>query len=376
MATRMTREQAAQAAASELEAIETQPTGVVVSLPDTNALDEDAQEVADRFDAALASPESERMTVKIYRVSESTGKLEYAQDLTRHQFDRPDMLDTIRRTWGAGEYEFRLIGSKGIIARRRQSVAQPLGPIPETATAPGSDALAMVLQTIAQGQQRLLEALQSRPDPMAQMTSMLGLAKLMREAFSQPPAPAAPASDPLSMVREVMSVIKETRNAVKEIAEEEAAPPADPLAAIVPQALQALTSLTQSQGANNQPVQPLAPIQIPQPVNIPPPNNMQQTTEHQANPAPQVQETPEQMMIRGCIEDLCDMAARNDPIEKGGEYIADKVPDELLSYMDNRYWFELVAGAYPIVKAHEDWIRKAKAHADTLLREDDTPDAS
>lgn len=374
MATRMTREQATQAAATELEAIEAQPTGVVVSLPETNSLDEDAQEVADRFDAALASPESERMTVKIYRVSDATGKLEYAQDLTRHQFDRPDMLETIRRTWGAGEYEFRLIGSKGIIARRRQSVAQPLGPIPEATAAPNSDALAVIVQTIAQGQQRLLEALQSRPDPMADMARMMQMAKLMREAFA-PATPAAPASDPLSMVREVMSVIKETRNAVKEIAEEEAAPPTDPLAAIVPQALQALTSLTQSQNANNQPVQPLAPIQIPQPVNVPPPNNMQQPIEHQANPAPQVQETPEQMMIRGCIEDLCDMAARNDPIEKGGEYIADKVPDELLSYMDNRYWFELVAGAYPIVKPHEDWIRKAKAHADTLLRDDGTPDA-
>lgn len=384
MATRQTREQAAQTLAAELEAIEAQPSGVAVSLPDTLSEDEaEAQEVADRFEAALSSPEADQMTVKVYRVNDQSGKLDYCQDLTRHQFDRADILNVIRQTWGAGEFEFRLINRTGIKARRRQSIAQPIGAIPDVSAPQNNDVLNTVIQTLANGQQRILEALQARPDPMAQLAQMATMAKLMREAFGPVNTAPAPApADPLQMVSQVMTMIKETRTAVKELAEEETAPPADPLMAMLPKALEAITALA----PKSQPVAPLQPIPAPQITAIPTPQTISQNTAQpvaqpiaenpvtvQPEAAPDAtpaDETPEQMFVRTSIEHLCKLAADNEPPEKGGEFIADVLPDEMLAYMKHPAWFELVAKVFPIIAPYEEWMRAAKAHADTLIAEE------
>lgn len=378
MATRQTREQAAQTLAAELEAIEAQPSGVAVSLPDTLSEDEaEAQEVADRFEAALSSPEADQMTVKVYRVNDQSGKLDYCQDLTRHQFDRADILNVIRQTWGAGEFEFRLINRTGIKARRRQSIAQPIGAIPDVSAPQNNDVLNTVIQTLANGQQRILEALQARPDPMAQLAQMATMAKLMRDAFG--PVNSAPV-DPLQMVSQVMTMIKETRTAVKELAEEETAPPADPLMAMLPKALEAITALA----PKSQPVAPLQPIAAPQITAIPTPQSISQNTvqpvaenpvSSQAEVTPAatpVDETPEQMFVRTSIEHLCKLAADNEPPEKGGEFIADVLPDEMLAYMKHPAWFELVAKVFPIIAPYEEWMRAAKAHADKIIAEEDS----
>lgn len=378
MATRQTREQAAQTLAAELEAIEAQPSGVAVSLPETLSEDElEAQEVADRFEAALSSPEADQMTVKVYRVNDQSGKLDYCQDLTRHQFDRADILNVIRQTWGAGEFEFRLINRTGIKARRRQSIAQPIGAIPDVSAPQNNDVLNTVIQTLANGQQRILEALQARPDPMAQLAQMATMAKLMRDAFG--PVNSAPV-DPLQMVSQVMTMIKETRTAVKELAEEETAPPADPLMAMLPKALEAITALA----PKSQPVAPLQPIAAPQITAIPTPQSISQNTvqpvaenpvSSQAEVTPAatpVDETPEQMFVRTSIEHLCKLAADNEPPEKGGEFIADVLPDEMLAYMKHPAWFELVAKVFPIIAPYEEWMRAAKAHADKIIAEEDS----
>ncbi|TXH48428.1 MAG: hypothetical protein E6Q97_24820 [Desulfurellales bacterium] len=341
---------------------------MAVSLPETLSEDElEAQEVADRFEAALSSPEADQMTVKVYRVNDQSGKLDYCQDLTRHQFDRADILNVIRQTWGAGEFEFRLINRTGIKARRRQSIAQPIGAIPDVSAPQNNDVLNTVIQTLANGQQRILEALQARPDPMAQLAQMATMAKLMRDAFG--PVNSAPV-DPLQMVSQVMTMIKETRSAVKELAEEESAPPADPLMAMLPKALDAISVLSSKQ---NTPVQPLQPIAAPSIVPIPKPENAAPVTTPQPEAEPQpVEETAEQMFVRTSIEHLCKLAADNEPPEKGGEFIADVLPDEMLTYMKHPAWFELVAKVFPIIAPHEAWIRAAKAHADKIIAEEDS----
>lgn len=349
---------------------ETNPTGVVVRVDgddDDETLSDDeveAQSVVDRFQAALQSSEADTLNIKVYRINNTTGKTEYCQDMTRFQFDRPDVLDLVRNRWGAGEYEFRLIGSRGIVARRRQSIAEPLTPVQALQENPQvGGAFESVIRMMAEGQQKILEALQNRPDPMAQMTQMLTMAKLMKEAFGPSPN-AAPAGDPMMMVTQVFEMVKSAKSAVKELADEDTAPPADPMMAMIPQALEAIKAIGgQRQQTPLQPIQmPAAPIQpITPPVE-------HQTVTVQSEPEP-IKETPEQMLVRSSIETLCIMAEKNEDIEKGAEFIADTVPDEMLGYMKLHNWFDLVAQFFPIVTPHREWIEKAKARADELLKD-------
>ena len=75
--------------------------------------------------------------------------------------------------------------------------------------------------------------------------------------------------------------------------------------------------------------------------------------------------------MRGTIEDLCQISIDRKPASAGAEFIFESLPDSLIPMMSNRYWFEIIAMKFPLIKQHEAWIREAKAGADKLFAEDE-----
>lgn len=361
--------------------------GVPVSGRGTNPIDaiDDADEaetdaVVGRFVAALSSPSADRMRIKVYKANESSGKLDYCRDMMPAQFQASDTFERIREEWGAGEFEFRLIGDQGIVRRIRQSIANPIGRGTASPTpAPQNEGIAQALAMLAQSQTAILQALQQRPDPQVAMMQSMQMMKMMREIVAPAAAPPAPTVDPMTMFSQVVGMIRESKKTIQEFTEDEREEK-DPLAATLPKLVEAASALVLQ---NNRAPQVAAPVQLPASVT-----HNRATDATPAAPVAPVESVPAidsnaidmndpaMLMIRGAIEDLIDMAKRGESPEKGGEYIADKVPDELLDYMDNRYWFEVVVQLFPALREHETWVRAAKAHADTLFAADDGGDDS
>lgn len=352
--------------------------GVPVSTRATNADaidadDDDATEsLISQFVGALSEPAADRLRVKVYRINDVSGKLEYCRDMLPGQFKAPDMLERLRVDWGPGEYEFRLIGSAGIMKRLRQSVANPLGPVAAIAApAQSSDAMAQALAMLAQGQNAIIEALNRRPDPREEMRANLEMLALMRNAFAPAAAPAAPALDPMAMFSQVVGMIRESKKTIAEFADDEREEK-DPLGAAIPKLIETASALVLKANAP----QPMPTIAAPASLSTPrenpeeviPQSDVTEETADMTNPA--------MLLLRGYVDDLLDMIARNETPEKGGEYIAQNIPEEFDAYLTNRYWFEFIAANFPQLTQHEAWVRAAKAHADKLMSDPEENDAA
>ncbi len=362
--------------------IEPEPT------PDPEADDENA--LVDRMRAMMAQTPGDRIYLKLYRKNPQSRALDWCCDYRPEEFETGGM-QMIRDVYGAGNFQLRLIGPKGVIKQVDLSLA------PEPANAVSSPVtqnseLAQVLRGMQETQNAMLAALTNRPDPMAEMQRTLALVGAMREAFgitNQAPV-TAPQPNPLAQLGEALALVRGLKSTAKELADDEPkTDPADPMSLLATLAPQVIELVKGNQAGNVATAQHFPPIQ---PMQLPP------SIEHAPNPAPEhrgenghiepdtqpaalpvnAPETPESLYMRGIIEDLLQLAIDGKPASEGGEFIHEKLPDELLAFMGHRYWFEMVAMRFPIIKPHEKWIREAKAEADKLFEEDerepDTPD--
>lgn len=351
--------------------------------PETTDAEEDEQTLLEKMQALLADTPADKVRIKLYRVPKPGAidrRFLWCQDYTPDEFADSD-LEGIRAKWGPGDYQLRLIGSRGVVKAQTVSIAAPSTPAASTGQ---PSEIAQAIAMLAENQARMLEALTHRPDPQASMRETLTLMTLMRDAMginTQNAAPAAAAPNPMEMMREVFSMVREAKSAAKELASEEGGEPAptDPLA-MLPKLLD-LVGGAMKQGAA-QPAQMLPPLQIPQTVAAAPmpsvntdpsiQNNLVSSPQTQSQPVKQM--TAEQIMIMGNIDTLCRMADAGIDPQKGGEYIADNLPDDLLDHLEHPQWFELVSGIFPQLKPREQWIRAAKEHADKLLAADGADD--
>lgn len=343
-----------------------QPIPGTRQLLQTAPAEDSEQTVVDRLRAVMATTPADRVRVKVYRIDPKTpGRLTWCQDYTPAEFEQGD-LAMIRETWGPGAYQIRIIGATGIAARSDVSISAPLivNPAPAPQAAPDSG-VAQALQMLAETQTHILRALQERPDPAAQMMQNLEMLKLMREAMGPTPAQApsaAPVSSPVTQLTEMLQTMKLLREAAQDIAPSKDDEPS--LMTMVPGVLELVKTAMQP-GASSAPA-------LPQPIVIP------QSIEHPArNPAPlPTPETTEVqpmgiLILRGLLQQLIAIADKGESPEVGGEYIADKLPDEIIEYLDLPNWFEILASFAPDVKRHEAWIVAAKNHADVLLTAED-----
>lgn len=337
--------------------------------------DDDDLSIVEKFRVALGETPTDKARVRLFRIAPESGNLEFCRDMTMGQFLVSDMLERVRGEWGAGEFEFMLIGPRGTLKRARHRIAAPFGPAPVSSpatNAPQNDALAQALMMLAQGQQSIVEALTRRPDPREEMKAQLEMLAAMRAAFQPAAAPAAPAVDPMSMFSQVVGMIRESKKTIAEFADDEREEK-DPLGAAIPKLIDTASALVLKANAP----QPVPMIAAPASLSMPRENPAPEPI-----PQPEVSESetdmtnPAMLLLRGYVDDLLDMIARNEPPEKGGEYIAENIPEEFDAYLTNRYWFEFIAANFPQLAQHETWVRAAKAHADKLMSEPEEGDAA
>ena len=149
-------------------------------------IEDDEDSILERL-RSTQGEERDRMKVKVYRKVPGGTGLEWCTDYTVGEWEEGDIA-RVRQEWGPGNYELRVVsqGKRGILLRDHFRIAQVTRgePVPAPAPAPQSSELADVVRMLAEGQQRILEAVSQRPDPAAQLQSTLGLMVSMREAGS------------------------------------------------------------------------------------------------------------------------------------------------------------------------------------------------
>jgi hypothetical protein len=329
-------------------AAEAMPLQVIPDEPD------DEESVLDRI-RSLGGDDRDRMRIKIYRKT-SAGQLEWCTDYTVSEWEEGDVA-RVRGDWGSGTYEMRVVigGRPGIRYREVFRIAADTKPAaaPAPAAAQSSE-LADVVRMLAEGQQRILEAVSQRPDPTAQLQGTLALMVSMREAMglNVPPAPPPAASDPGAMLGQLVGAIRQLREVASEVA-----PPApdsdNPLSMLGQIAEVVKLGMTQQAAP-----QAMPPVQIP--------------ASFEDQPTPEGgQEMFGILVLRGQLGKLVEMAQAGKPIEEGAQFVADNLPDDLLSYLPLPNIMDILGAANPRVREHEAWMLAVRDRAVLILAEDD-----
>lgn len=355
--------------------------------PDEEPEQSEEESIVEQMKALMAEVPSAVVRIKLYKLPKpGSGKssFEWCEDFNPMTFQSLDWQE-IRARWGAGTFQLRLIGPRGVVKSQTVEIAAPSYPLMNPAQpATGHSEIGAVLQALAENQARMLEAITQRPKETDQLRETLALMAAMREAMGLTAAPAA-APNPMEMMKEVFAMVREAKSAAKELADE--TPPADPddPMAMVGKLLPLITAAVQQPQA-----QPVPALQIPpaiaRPISAPfPPTDQPAATvapvahnpvsQPVTNEGPQ-EMTPAQIMIGIHIGALQSMARAGIAPDIGGEYIAANLPDDLLEHIDNPQAVDMVLNAFPILKPYESWARAAFAEAKKILDEELGPDGS
>jgi hypothetical protein len=349
--------------------------------------DEIEETATDRVASMLAGINGlDRAELKVYKIKD--GSLEYCQGFKPEQFEEGN-FDLLRDRFGHGEFELRLYATHpqtrkfGIRSKLRVKMSE-VNKAAMTDSLPSG--LAQVLGTIAQGQDRMLDALvqmkqQPQKDPMEEMTKMLSMMTMMRQAMGMDGQQRSGSS-----IGEIVEAIRELRSAADEVSPQREEP--ETMMAMLPKVLD-IVSAGMSKGQPQAQPEPEAfhPVELP-PVFAQAPQQSQAQPEPQAPPAYQpnpepepTQTTPqseEQMQfgkylfkLRAYLSALVDMATKAIPPEKTAEFVVDKLPDELLEIMELPNWFEQLAAVAPEVKNHEVYLRQVRDLALGMLEFED-----
>ena len=335
--------------------------------------DEPIEETAtDRVAAMMsgAGPD-ERAEVKVYRIN--SGQLEYCAGYKPDEFESGN-FDLLRDRFGAGVYELRLYAtnptSKKFAVRQKLRVTIVEDKHAITSSGLGNG-MAQVLQTIAQGQQQMLEALvsiKSAPakDPMEEMTKMLTMMATMREAMGM----NQPQGREKSSIGEIVSAIRELRGAADEIAPQDKEP--DGLMSVLPKMLELVSKGQESQQASQQMAQ-FPPVQLPPSFQAP----AQPEPQEQPQAQPVTQEESDMKMftaikLKSYLKTLIDLAVKKTPVTTAAEFVYEKIPDELIEIMALENWFDLLSFVAPDVKDHKEWLQQVRDTALAMFEEAET----
>ncbi|NBO26893.1 MAG: hypothetical protein EBU96_08920 [Actinobacteria bacterium] len=321
--------------------------------------------------------DDERAEVKVYRVRD--GQLEYCRGFKPDEFETGN-FDMLRDRFGAGLYELRLYATNPtnkkftIRSKLRVTIAED-----RIETSPGaqlSGGMAQVLQTIAQGQQQMLEALvsikQAPPkDSMEEMGKMLTMMAAMREAFGM----NQPQGREKSSIGEIVSAIRELRGAAEEISPPSEKEP-DGLMSVLPKMLELVSKGQESQQAAQQAAQ-FPPVQLPASFQAPEqPNPAQFTQQPEQAPAPTQDEADMKVLtmikLKSYLKTLVDMAVKVTPVDLAAEFVYEKIPDDLIEIMALDNWFDLLAAVAPDVKDHKEWLQKVRDKALSMFEDAET----
>ena len=314
---------------------------------------------------------ADRAEIKVYRMN--AGQMEYCQGFKPTEFEDGN-FDMLRDRFGAGEYQIRLYAEHPIHKKMgvRNSVKIKIAENRMDTTTGGlGNGMAQVLQTIAQGQQQMLEALvsikQAPPkDSMEEMGKMLTMMATMREAMGM----NQPQGREKSSIGEIVSAIRELRGAADEIAPQDKEP--DGLMSVLPKMLELVSKGQESQQASQQMAQ-FPPVQLPPSFQAP----AQPEPQEQPQAQPVTQEESDMKMftaikLKSYLKTLIDLAVKKTPITTAAEFVYEKIPDELIEIMALENWFDLLSFVAPDVKDHKEWLQQVRDTALAMFEEAET----
>ena len=327
--------------------------------------------------------------VKLYRIV--NGAMEFCDDMTPEDFEAGGML-MIRKSWGPGAYQIRVIGNRtdrngrpqrNILARDNFKIA----PEPATASTPAQNSeLSQVLALMAQQNQAnalqlqaIMEKLAERPaapDPMAQFQNMMGMLATARELFKSDAPPPAPQSSKSSL-GEIVDAMRELRGVASEIL-----PPPEsdnPIMATIGPVLEIVKAgMERNAQAPALPApQPFPAIQVPQtlaPIQQAP-RVIRQPQQPQPQQGQQPMNIPEEFApLIAVLDELLARATRGDDPAASAEYICDSLDDQALDLLEQPMWWALLSFQIPRVRPHQAWLTAARDAAIALLYADDSAD--
>jgi len=318
----------------------------------------------------------ERAELNVYRII--NGAREYCQKYSPGEFEE-GTFDLLRDRFGPGEYELRLYAThpetrKFVV---RSSTRIKIAEHRQTEAAPSNinNGLAQLLQTIAQGQQQMLSALveiKQTPakDPMEEMTKMLSMMTMMREAMGVNQQPREKSS-----ISEIVGAIKELKGAAQEFTPEKEEP--DTLISMLPKVLELVSQGQQAQ-QNQVQHQMMPPVDIPQSMMPQYQAAPEQNPIEQAAPATTTEENDMKALtflkLRSYLKTMTDMAEANKTIAEGAEFVCNKLPDDLIEIMLLDNWYTLLSAAAPEVAKHEKWVKTVRDAAIEMFDIEDEAD--
>lgn len=319
--------------------------------------------LADRIRAMSTHEDIDRVKVKVYRRIPGRTTLEWCADYSVPDYEQGE-LAMLRDDWGPGDYQIRVYSAgRGIMLRDDIRVAASLrrnNPEPTPAPAPAQTSeLAEVVRMLAEGQSRILEALQSRPDPTAQLQQTLGLMSTMREAMglNNPPPPPPPASDPGAMLGQLVGAIRTLREVSQEVAPP--APDTDNPLSMLPQVLDLVkTGMGQQQHPPMLGHEPVQPLQVP--------GTFANADDHEGDDDMRMPNLG-MLALRGQLAKLVKMAQAGEDPKAGGLFVAEHLPDELIPALRSEAWFEMMQPFYAGIVHFKPWLTEARAEAIRLL---------
>ena len=309
-------------------------------------------DIATRLRAVFAKAPGENVKVSLFRTDPRSRKLEWCENYSPDQIE-DGAFDLVREAWGPGHYEIRAYGKKALLTRQELNIApRPEGAriIQPAAPSRELEALAQALQTIAQGQTAILQALtnQPAPAPPPSMKEMLETMVLMRTAMGEG-ASKAPQQSQSAALKEMV----ETMRTLKEVAGEVAPKEQDDSPTALLGSL--LDVVKTGLGARqSQQLQPMPMLQQPA--------SMQDES---------TEENPMfKLLMQGAAAKLIGLAQSSADPKEGGQFVYETLPDEIVGFLKMPNWFEMLAQFSPELAQHRTWVEAAKARADTLFAAD------
>jgi hypothetical protein len=190
-----------------------------------------------------------------------------------------------------------------------------------------------------------------------------------------------------SSISEIVGAIRELRSAADEVSPQREEP--ETMMAMLPKVLDIVSAgMGKAQAQQQQqPEQPgFQPVQLPAsfyqpeqsseqvpetptaPAPGPIPQNQQPQTEDEVNHLKYI------FKLRSYLSALVDFAVKLAPAETTAQFVVDKLPDELIEIMELPNWFEQLAQVAPEVQKHEEYLRKVRDLALSMIDYEDEPE--
>jgi len=174
-------------------------------------------------------------------------------------------------------------------------------------------------------------------------------------------------AQPRSQITEIVSAIRELREASEEINPEKEAP--DSLLGALPQVLDVVKAGMAQQQAQQQ---PLPMVALPPSFDVPLTNPEPAAPAAIPNPEEQAVFNPLVILqLKAYLKTLLNMAQSQKTAEAGAQFVYDKMPDEIVELMALDNWFDLLAEVAPECKQHRDWLMQVRDQALALFDQGD-----